>query len=396
MVDNELVIGGFPIRRLAARVGSTPFFAYERRRIAQRVGELRSALPKGVQLRYAVKANPMGAVLAQLSRLVDGFDVSSYQEMCAALDTGTPAVEIGFSGPGKTDEEIGCAVAAGVVLHLESENELSRAIAAGAKLGIPAKVAVRVNPDFEVKGSRLKMGGGSKQFGIDSERVPALLKQILAARLDFRGFHVFSGSQNLNSVSVLDALKHSLDLVIALKPRVSGPIPSLTMGGGFGVPYFPGDTSLDLDAVGRGMEEPVANFKARLPETTLKLELGRYLVAEAGVYVCRIVDRKISRGQTFLVADGGMNHHLAASGHLGQVIRKNFPAAIATRMNREPTETVSVVGPLCTPLDMLADQVRLPKAEIGDLVVVFQSGAYGLTASPVNFLSHPAPREILV
>ncbi len=396
VVDHELVIGGYPIRQLAARVGSTPFFAYERRSISSRVAELRAALPREISLRYAVKANPMAAVVSHLSRLIDGFDVSSLQEMSTALDTGVPAADIGFSGPGKSEAEISCAVAAGVVLHLESERELNEAIAAGKKLDIVPKVAVRVNPDFEVRGSKLKMGGGSKPFGLDEDRVPALLKQIFAERLDFQGFHIFTGSQNLNAESVIDTLKNSLELGASLIRHAPNGAPTLTIGGGFGIPYFPGDKPLDLTAVGTALGEILPDYKVRHPETKLVIELGRYLVGEAGVYVCKIIDRKISRGQAFLIADGGMNHHLAASGHLGQVIRRNFPVAIGTRMDRDARETASIVGPLCTPLDLLADKVRLPRAEIGDLVVVFQSGAYGLTASPVNFLGHPPAREILV
>ena len=396
VADHELVVGGVPLRRLAARVGSTPFYAYDRELISRRVALLRSHLPREMALRYAVKANPMPAVLAHLSGQVDGFDVSSLKEMTAALDAGMPPANIGLSGPGKTDHLLSCAVAAGVVIDLESERDLSEAVAAGAARGIAPRVAVRVNPDFEFKRSSVKMGGGARQFGVDADRVPDLLTRIAESRAEFEGFHVFSGSQNLSVESIVEALTNSLEMVYRLVGHAGSPPRSVTLGGGFGVPYFSMDRPLDLAAIGSQLQQLAARAREMLPGTRLVLELGRYVVGEAGIYVCRVVDRKVSRGQVFLVTDGGMNHHLAASGNLGQLIRKNYPVAVGNRMDVSDTETASVVGPLCTPLDLLGDKMTLPRAEIGDLIVVFQSGAYGLTASPLDFLGHPHPAEVLV
>ncbi len=393
---HELLVGGMPLTRLAARVGSTPFYAYDRRLVAERVALLRRHVPADVRLRYAVKANPMPALLAHLSGLVDGFDVSSPKELAAALDAGMPPGDIGLSGPGKSGHLISCAVAAGVVIDLESERDLEVALAAGVALGVAPQVAVRVNPDFEFKRSGVRMGGGAKQFGVDADRVPALLARIAGAGADFEGFHVFSGSQNLSAESIVEALRGLLEMVVRLAHEAGTPPRSVTLGGGFGIPYFPGDRPVDLDVIDVGIDALAAQARRALPGTKLVLELGRYLVGEAGVYVCRVVDRKVSRGQVFLVTDGGMNHHLAASGNLGQVIRKNYPLAVGNRMGGGEVETVSVVGPLCTPLDLLGDKVTLPRADVGDLIVVFKSGAYGLTASPINFLSHPHPAEVLV
>jgi diaminopimelate decarboxylase len=392
----ELLVGGIPLKRLAARVGSTPFYAYDRRLVSERVALLRHHLPAGVHLRYAVKANPMPALLAPLAGLVDGFDVSSSKELAAALDTGMPAGLIGLSGPGKTEALITCAVAAGVVVDLESERDLRVALGAGQAVGAAPKVAVRVNPDFEFKRSGMKMGGGAKQFGVDAEHVPALLERIAGSGADFEGFHLFAGSQNLSAESIVEAQRGLLEMVLRLARAAPTSPRSVTLGGGFGVPYFPGDRPVELEVICRGFDELLAEARNALPRVQIVLELGRYLVGEAGVYVCRVVDRKVSRGQVFLVTDGGMNHHLAASGNLGQVIRKNYPLAVGNRMGAGDIETVSVVGPLCTPLDLLGDKIRLPRADVGDLIVVFKSGAYGLTASPVDFLSHPHPAEVLV
>lgn len=395
-VDNELVIGGVTLSQLAARVGATPFYAYDRALLTARVAQLREHLPKEIHLHYAMKANPMPAVVQHLAKLVDGIDVASRKEMLVALDTGIAPHTISFAGPGKSTAEIRCAVAAGIVLNLESERELAEVIAAGKALKVTPRVAIRVNPDFEFKGSGMRMSGGAKPFGIDAERVPAMLKTIEAASLNFEGFHVFTGSQNLKAEAVIEAQKNVLELAYSLAAQTTMPTKMVNIGGGFGIPYFPGDKPLDLAAVGTHLASVMPVFKQRLPHATMVVELGRYFVGEAGVYVSRVTDRKISRGQTFLVVDGGMHHHLAASGNFGQVIRKNYPIALGTAVEGAATETVSVVGPLCTPLDLLGDKVSLAPAAIGDLIVLFQSGAYGPTASPQDFLSHPHALEVLV
>ena len=392
-----LTVGGVPLDRLAERVGSTPFFAYDRALLTERVASVRRALPEGVRLGYAVKANPMPAVVQHLAGLVDALDVASAGEMAVALDAPIGPDRLCFAGPGKTPAELRRAVAAGVMVELESQTEATRVVEAGERLGVRPRVAVRVNPDFAVKGSGMRMGGGPQPFGVDSERVPALLKELTAADVDLLGLHVFAGSQNLRAEIIVEAQRRTVDLAIRLASDASVPLRYLNIGGGFGIPYFEQDEPLDLPAVGAALGELVeGTLRPALPGTDVHVELGRYLVGECGVYVTRVVDRKESRGRVFLVVDGGLHHQLAASGNFGQVIRRNYPLAIGTRMGARDDATASVVGCLCTPLDLLGDQVRLPEAEIGDLVVVFQAGAYGLTASPTAFLGHPAPAEVLV
>ena len=394
--NDELVVGGVALTTLAGRVGQTPFYAYDRRLLDVRVANLRRALPPSVKLHYAIKANPMPALVGHMAKLVDGLDVASAGELRVALDTGIDAAHISFAGPGKREAELALAAAAGILINVESFREI-RLLARLADEGHgAARVAVRVNPDFELKSSGMRMGGGPKQFGIDAEQVPQALADIGASRLRFEGFHIFSGSQNLRSEAIAEAQSKAVDLAVRLAPAAPGPVRVLNIGGGFGIPYFPGEQPLDLAPIGRHLDS-VAEIAGRvLPEAELVIELGRYLVGEAGVYVCRVLDRKVSRGQVFLVTDGGLHHHLAASGNFGQVLRKNYPVVIGNRVRGEQRESASVVGPLCTPLDLLADQMDLAVAREGDLVVVFQSGAYGLTASPHAFLSHPAPLEVLV
>ncbi|ENO93355.1 Orn/DAP/Arg decarboxylase 2 [Thauera sp. 28] len=394
--DGELLVGGIPLRRLAARVGSTPFYAYDRTLLSARVAQLRSALPKGIELHYAMKANPMPALVGHMAPLVDGIDVASAGELKIALDAGTDPRCISFAGPGKRDAELRQAVAAGILINVESFRELAVLAETSQALGVPARVAVRVNPDFELKSSGMKMGGGPKPFGVDAEQVPALLRAIGRAELAFEGFHLFAGSQNLKAEAIVEAQQKSFALALRLAEHAPGPVRTLNLGGGLGIPYFPGEQRLDLAPIGTALGNIVAEAATALPGAAIVLELGRYLVGEAGIYVCRITDIKVSRGHTYLVTDGGLHHHLSASGNFGQVLRKNYPVTIGTRMGEPAAEAVSVVGPLCTPLDLIAERMALPQAAEGDLVVVFQSGAYGASASPQAFLGHPGVAEVLV
>ncbi len=394
--NGELLVGGIPLTRLAARVGRTPFYAYDRRLLDERVAELRQALPAGIKLHYAMKANPMPAVVQHMARLVDGIDVASAGELLCALDAGTDPGEISFAGPGKSEAELRQAVAAGIMVNVESFREIGILATASADLGVPARVSVRVNPDFELKSSGMKMGGGPKPFGVDAEQVPALLDEIRHAGLAFEGFHLFAGSQNLKADAIVEAQRKCFELAVRLADAAPETIRFLNLGGGFGIPYFPGEQALDLAPIGTNLAEIQEACAQRLPQAAIVLELGRYLVGEAGLYVCRVLDRKLSRGHVFLVTDGGLHHHLAASGNFGQVLRKNYPVAVGNRMETEGEESASVVGPLCTPLDLLADRMPVGHARIGDLIVVFQSGAYGASASPQAFLGHPPVTEVLV
>ncbi|HEU5434897.1 MAG TPA: pyridoxal-dependent decarboxylase, exosortase A system-associated [Telluria sp.] len=398
VVDGVLQIGGLPLTRLAERVGRTPFFAYDRALLSARVAALRAQLPAAVSLHYSIKANPMAAVVQHMAGLVDGLDVASGGELKTALDAGMAPARISFAGPGKTDAELAQAVAAGVCINLESARELAVVAGIGERLGIAPTVALRVNPDFELKSSGMKMGGGAKPFGIDAEQVPALLREVAVHALDFQGFHIFCGSQSLRGDAIIEAQANSIALGMRLAQDSPLAVRQLNIGGGFGIPYFPGEQRLDIVPIALALQASMARLADALPHVKLALELGRYLVGEAGIYVAKVIDRKLSRGEVFLIVDGGMHHHLAASGNLGQIIRKNYPVAVGNRMAAalEDSGSASVTGPLCTPLDLLADRMQLAHAQIGDLIVVFQSGAYGPSASPVGFLGHPAALEVLV
>ena len=396
VTEGQLCVGGVPLQRLAQRAGQTPFYAYDRGLIQRRVAEVRAVLPVGVQLHYAIKANPMPALLSCLAPLVDGMDVASGRELSAALDAGCAPAHISFAGPGKREGELRQAVAAGVLLHIESFREVELLARLSAEMQLPARVAVRVNPDFELRGAGMRMGGGAQVFGVDLEQVPALLARIAQAGLQFEGFHVYAGSQVLKAELLADLIERSLDMLLTLQAELPGPVRQVNLGGGWGIPYFPSEQPLDLAPVRAALLAAQQRLHAQWPQAHLVVELGRFLVGEAGIYVARVLERKLSRGEVFLVTDGGLHHHLAATGNFGQVLRRNYPVALGNRLAESTVEQVSVVGPLCTPLDVLAHKVTLPMASEGDLVVIFQSGAYGATASPQAFLGHPPCVEMLV
>ncbi|KEO91574.1 diaminopimelate decarboxylase [Erythrobacter longus] len=394
-IDGELAIGGHKASDLVEAAGQTPLFVYSKDRLDARVADLRAALPDRIGINYAVKANPHPEVITHMSGLVDGFDIASSGELAMIERAGIDAALVSFAGPGKRDDELEAAIAAGVTLNCESEGEAERSLAIGQRIGKCPRIAIRVNPDFELKGSGMKMGGGAKPFGVDAERVPALAKKVIAEGAQWRGLHIFTGSQTLSADAIIEAQGNVLNLAQSLADEIGEALPKLNMGGGFGIPYFPGDEPLDLAAVGEALHGLLEHY-AGLGDTDLCIELGRYLVGESGVYLCRVIDRKVSHGQTYLVTDGGLHHQLAASGNFGTVVRRNYPVAIASRFGATPAEPVNVVGCLCTPLDRLADMAELPHAEVGDLVAVFCAGAYGATASPINFLGHGPAAEVVV
>ena len=396
VIKDCLQVGGRAITDIAMEAGGAPFYVYDRQLMTKRMAEMRSSLPNGLIIKYAIKANPMPAVVQHMSSLVDGLDVASAGELRVALDSGFDPINISFAGPGKMDWELKQAIAAGATLNLESENEMERAALIGDQLGIQPHVAVRVNPEFELKSSGVKMGGGPKAFGVDSERVPAMLQRLGELNLDFRGFHIYCGSQNLSAESIIDAQNKTIDLGYRLAEHAPQPITTFNIGGGFGIPLFPGENRLELEPIAENLEIRMRETADRLPTAKIAIELGRYLVGEAGLYVCEVVDRKISRGEVFIITNGGLHQHLAASGNFGQVLRKNFPVVVANRVVGQEREVANVVGPLCTPLDILAAQMELTAAHPGDLIGVYQSGAYGYSTSPIAFLGHPPPAQILV
>ncbi len=393
--DGHLCMGGRTLAALAAEHG-TPLYLYSRDVIFRRHDALHTALPEGVQIYYAVKANPHAGVINLLGGLYDGLDISSRGEMDKGLEAGISPEVMSYAGPGKRLSELDFALSKGIgSISIESEQELYRLKSLCRENRMTARLMVRVNPDFELTQSGMGMGG-ARQFGIDAEQVPAILADIRKDELiDFQGIHVFSGSQNLNASAIVEHFEKIIGYALDVGAQMNMPLKVINIGGGLGIPYFSHERELDLNVIGRGLGDILDRHAGRLGDSRIRVELGRYLVGECGIYLCRILYRKISYGKVYLITDGGMHHHLAASGNLGQsLVRRSMPLVIANGMDR-PYEKVTVVGPLCTPLDNFGT-IELQHANVGDLIAVMNSGAYGITASPLNFLSHEPPKEVLI
>jgi diaminopimelate decarboxylase len=395
----ELVIGDVPVSTLTSHYG-TPFFVYDGGIIDQKWSLLRDALPDVFSICYSVKANPSQTILKHFLSKGAGLEIASAGEFCQALHAGCPPENIIFAGPGKTEQELEFVLGKGIgEIHLESLREAERVSAIAQKLSSRARVALRVNPGGEAEGGAMRMGGRPAAFGVDEESLDDALDRLLAmSGLDFRGIHIFAGTQILDHQILASQYRKGLEIALRVAARFGSPLDTIDFGGGLGIPYFPHESALDTQKFKQELAVVFEGLRSEplLSGTNFIVEPGRYLVGECGVYVARVNDVKISRGKKFLILDGGMHHHLAASGNLGQTIKRNYPVAVLNKLNAPAEETFEVAGPLCTPLDVLARSASLPRTEVGDLVGVFQSGAYARSASPMGFLSHPSPPEVWV
>jgi diaminopimelate decarboxylase len=395
----ELYVGGVAVGSVVAEYG-TPLFIYDSRVFDLKWDLLRRTLPAEFAISYSVKANPNPVILRHFMMKGCGLEIASAGECQLALKAGCSADGILFAGPGKTEADLEFVLARDIgEIHLESQLELQRISAIARKLGRRARVAVRVNPSAEAQGGAMRMGGKPAPFGIDEENLGDVVREILRdAALEFRGVHLFTGTQILDHEVLIRQYRKGMEIGLSVARSIERPLHTIDFGGGLGIPYFAGDQELNMQLLAGELYALMreARKEPLFSGTQFVLEPGRYLVGEAGVYVTRVTDIKVSRGKKFLVLDGGMNHHLAASGNLGQVIKKNFPVVILNKTADTARERVDVVGPLCTPLDVLARDIDLPPAEVEDLVGIPQSGAYARAASPLGFLSHLTPPEILV
>ncbi|HYR83105.1 MAG TPA: type III PLP-dependent enzyme [Terriglobia bacterium] len=393
-----LNVGGRSITELADRYG-TPLFVYDRTAIDQKLAALRTLMPQ-FEVYYSVKANPNLAILRHFVLRDCGLEVASGGEFMQALAAGCRPESIFMAGPGKTAHDLELALAGSVgEIHIESSREAARIAAICGQGGVRARVGIRVNPTGEVQGGAMRMGGKPAPFGVDEENLDLLIEIVESQPcFDFRGIHMFVGTQVLDSSILINQYRKAIQVARTVAQRIGRPLHTVDFGGGLGIPYFTGDRELDLTHLSEGVAglmEEVRN-DPHFQGTRFVIEPGRFLIGEAGIYIARIVDIKESRGKKFLILDGGMNHHLAASGNLGQTIKRNYPVALVEKLDHEPVEEVDLVGPLCTPLDTLGRKVNLPSADVGDLVGIFQSGAYARSASPLVFLSHNTPAEVLV
>ena len=394
--DGVLAIGGNDVRMLVKDHGGTPLFVYDNNLVGAKIALFRAALPDGLGLHYAVKANPYPPLLKWICQFVDGFDIASEGELAALEKVGAACIPLSFAGPGKTDRELERAIRAEATVSLESEGEAGRLLDIAGKIGIRPKAMVRINPPFQLKGAGMKMCGAASPFGIDHDRAAEIVRGLVEAGADWRGLHIYPGSQCLDWAAIVEAQGASVALAGQIADEAGHEPPEVNLGGGFGIPYFAGEAPLDLYSMGQALGDMLGECPGPLCASRFTLELGRWLVGEAGVYLTRVTERKESRGETFLVTDGGLHHMLAASGNFGQLLRRNYPVALASRFGALVEEVANVVGNLCTPLDIIGHQIELPHAEPGDLIAVFCAGAYGLSASPQGFLSQTRAKEVMV
>jgi diaminopimelate decarboxylase len=390
------MIGGYSAEELIAEAGGTPLFAYDNNIIGGQIARLRAAMPDGVALYYSVTANPNEELLSFVGRYVDGFRIVSRGELDRLKRAKLSGIPMTFAGPGKGDDELEAGIAAGATISVESEGEARRAILAAERIGVRPKLAVRVNPPFVFEGGGVTVGARPSPFGVDADRAPSLVQGLLEAGVDWRGLHVFAAAQCLDDSALIEAHRAIVNCAGEITDAVGIPLPELNLGGGFDVPCFDGDKPLDVDRLAGALHDTVCAAPELLATTRISLELGRWLVGEAGVYLTRILDRTESCGKSFLTTDGGGHHLLRATGCLLERARGNYPIAVANRFGSAAEEEVTVTGCLATPHDIFGDEVMLPHAEPGDLIAIFVAGAYGLTASPQGWESRPPAREILV
>lgn len=395
----DLLIGGIPASTLAREFG-TPFFAYDAALIRKAYRDLAGTLAGLASIHYSIKANPHPDIVRLLVAEGAGVEIASAGEYEAARLAGAAPLRILFAGPGKRRSELEKVVREGIgEIHVESLEEIAALEAIAAEQSRKVAVAIRVNPVAEVQGGAMRMGGKPAPFGFDEEDIDAVVDRVAACcGLDLAGVHLFAGTQILDAAVLAGQWRHGLDVAGRVARRLGRPLRTIDLGGGLGIPYYPGETALDLAALRAAIPALIEarNADPMIRDARVVVEPGRFLVGHAGVYVAAVVAAKSSRGQRFLVTDGGMHHHLAASGNLGQIVKRDYPLVPASRMNAPDRTPATVVGPLCTPLDTLARKAEMPPLVAGDLVAVLQSGAYGLTASPAGFLSHPKPAEVLV
>jgi diaminopimelate decarboxylase len=392
---DDLVLGGLPVRAIVGEVGS-PAYLYDGQLMRRAYRRLAGALAGFASIYYSAKANPAEAVIRLFLQEGAGIEIASLGEYRAAVAAGATPDHILFAGPGKRRAELEAVIEGGVgEIHIEGVDEIERL----RSIGKPVSASIRINPVPTVQAGAMRMGGKATAFGFDEEDLDTAIAAVASAgNIELVGIHVYGGTQILDAEALLGQWRHAIALAARVARTTGKPLKTIDLGGGLGIPYYAGDKPLDLDAVAAAVPELTALLKSEplIAGARAIVEPGRFLVGEAGLYVSEINAVKQSRGTRFLVMEGGMNHHLAASGNLGQVIKRNYPVVAPARMTAPSDAPATLVGPLCTPLDTLARDAGLADLKAGDLVAVLQSGAYGLTASPINFLSHPHPAEALV
>lgn len=375
----------------------TPIYVYTFEKIENQIKVLRDTLPDGVKIYLSIKANPRKQIVSKMINIIDGVEVASGGEMDLALESGINNKNIIFIGPGKTVNELKRAIDNNIkLIVVESIEEINRINNICLKRRCKANIAIRINPKCINSSSRLKMGGVASQFGIDEEKVEQIIIGIDQYKgIEFKGVHFYFGSQILNADLLVNNMQYAISCCENMTKKTGVNFEFIDLGGGFGVPYYIGEKGIDLPVLKSKLNELFQKNRNKdfFKKTEFLVESGRFILANCGVYIVRVEYIKESREKKFVIVDGGFNHHSAAVG-IGTILRGTFDIRCIEEKNTE-MEKVTVVGPLCTPTDVLARDIFLPKLEEGDYLMVLNSGAYGVSASPINFLSHDEPVELL-
>jgi diaminopimelate decarboxylase len=391
--------------RLAANRVGTPSYVYFYDRIRSRVEELHSAFGGRFQISYAVKANPNAALLRLLKSEIELLDVSSGGELKLALDSGYNAEQLRFSGPGKSVPELRLAVSSGCSkMIVESTSELEDLDAICAEDGRSITVLIRVNPQKVPRGFGVNMSGRPSQFGVDEEELADLFRGASKLKhVSIAGLHIYAGTQCLDPEAIVENFSNYIEIFRTYAPMCPGGLSDVIFGSGIGIPYHDRDEPVNLYDIAKQVNPMLDEMRRdhHLQNVNCILEIGRLLVGEAGYFLTRVLRKKQSRGKSIRILDGGMNCHLAACGHFGTMIPRNYrmfrlPISNSPGHSTEQMKRYELFGPLCTTIDQLGRAVELPPLDVGDVIAIACSGAYGASASPVNFISHGPPREAVV
>ena len=383
------------VQKKAVQEYGSPLYLYDMGQFRSNIDRLRENLFPESGLFFSMKANPLSEFCSIACKKNCGIEIASGGELELALDSGVASGNIVFTGPGKTEGELLKSIEAQIyMIHAESLREIRIINQLAEKKNRNVPIALRINPNGITSTGKVQMSGTASQFGIEeTELVDSLFEEINSLKnINLSGVHIYMGTSILDAEEICRNTEYSIRLATELSSKYAFKIRYLNVGGGFGIPYFHGEKALDLTALRNGMALIKEKYQEQLRETKIFFESGRYLLADCGLFLVRVLYRKESRGNTYLVCDGGANFH-AASAFLGRFVRGNFPMYVLGKKGAE--KEFYVTGPSCTPTDLLGQKVMLPSdADEGDIIVIEKSGAYGLTYSPYGFLSHKLPLEI--
>ena len=390
-----LMAGGINVLSLVKKYGS-PLYVYDLEIIREQYQALKNAIPEKVRIFYAIKANPNPNICSFIRSLGARAEIASSGELYIALKSGFLGKDIIYNGPGKTDDDIKYAINNDVyVINVESLDELRRIDLIAQNKNKIVKVCIRINPIRTITQVKMQTGGGSQKFGTDEEDIETIITAALKFDwIDLQGIHIYVGSQILEPDILLGNIENTLKVAFNIAEKFGLPLKCINFGGGLGVPYNESEPEFDVEKFGKGLSALISKVDKKYDNIRFVLEPGRFIVSEAGMFLTKVISVKESRGKKYAIVDGGINHAF-----LPIRMNKKYPTVIANKMAQTENAKKSnfiIGGPLCTSMDVFTNEVELPLVEINDIICIFNSGAYGFSASMLHFLSAPMPAEVIV